>query len=87
MPPRFWGPGRPQTSTIRFRVPNNEGTLSYTYYPTGKVETIVSSNANGVKAAYTYDAQNRLSTVVDARLPDGNTTTYTISVRPNHLDS
>jgi YD repeat-containing protein len=51
------------------------------------VETIVSSNANGVKTAYTYDAQNRLSTVVDARLPGGNTTTYTVSVRPNHLDS
>jgi YD repeat-containing protein len=54
--------GRPQTSTIRLRVPNKEGTLSYTYYPTGKVETIVSSNPNGVKAAYTYDAQNRLAT-------------------------
>jgi RHS repeat-associated protein len=56
---------------------------SYTYYPTGKVETIVSSNANGVKAAYTYDAQNRLDTVVDARLPGANTTTYTYDPASN----
>ena len=41
------------------------------------METIVSSNANGVKAAYTYDAQNRLATVVDARLPGDNTSTFT----------
>jgi hypothetical protein len=41
------------------------------------VETIVSSNPNGVKTAYTYDAQNRLSTVVDARLPGDNTSTFT----------
>jgi RHS repeat-associated protein len=60
-----------------------EGTLSYTYYPTGKVETIVSSNPNGVKAAYTYDAQNRLATVVDARLPGANTTTYTYDPASN----
>ena len=74
--PRFWGPGRPQTSIIRFRVPNHEGTLSYTYFPTGKVETIVSSNPHGVSAAYTWDDQNRLSTVVDNNLSGQNTTTY-----------
>jgi RHS repeat-associated protein len=53
-----------------------EGTLSYTYFPTGKVETIVSSNPHGVSAAYTWDDQNRLSTVVDGNLPGQNTTTY-----------
>jgi RHS repeat-associated protein len=41
-----------------------EGTLSYTYYPTGKVETITSSNPHGVSAGYTWDDQNRLSTMV-----------------------
>jgi YD repeat-containing protein len=51
-----------------------EGTLSYTYYPAGQVETIASSNAHGVSVAYTYDDQNRLSTVVDNRLTSQNTT-------------
>ncbi len=53
-----------------------EGTLSYTYYSTGKVETISSSNANGANVSYTYDGLNRLSTVVDNRLPSNNTTNY-----------
>jgi len=53
-----------------------EGTLSYTYYPAGQVESIKSSNANGVSVAYTYDDLNRLSTVVDNRLTGNNTTTY-----------
>jgi RHS repeat-associated protein len=36
-----------------------------------------SSNTNGISVAYTYDSLNRLSTVVDNRLPAGqNTTTY-----------
>jgi RHS repeat-associated protein len=41
------------------------------------VETIASSNAHGVSVAYTYDGQNRLSTVVDNRLTGQNTTSYT----------
>jgi RHS repeat-associated protein len=53
-----------------------EGTLNYTYYSTGKVETIQSSNANGVSVSYTYDGLNRLSTVVDNRLSGSNTTSY-----------
>jgi len=53
-----------------------EGTLSYTYFPTGKVETITSSNPHGVSAAYTWDDQNRLQTVVDNNLPGNNLTTY-----------
>ena len=52
-------------------------TLGYTYYSTGKVESIQSSNANGVNVSYTYDGLNRLSTVVDNRLPGSNTTNYT----------
>ena len=51
--------------------------MSYTYYPVGQVETIASSNAHGVSVAYTYDGQNRLSTVVDNRLSGQNTTSYT----------
>jgi YD repeat-containing protein len=51
--------------------------LSYTYFPTGKVETIASSNPHGVSTAYTWDDQNRLSTVVDGNLSGQNTTTYT----------
>ena len=61
-----------------------EGTLNYTYYPTGKVETIVSSNANGASVLLTWDDLNRLSTVVDNRLPSGaNTTTYTYDPASN----
>jgi RHS repeat-associated protein len=41
------------------------------------VETINSSNANGVSVGYTYDDLNRLSTVVDNRLTASNTTSYT----------
>ena len=54
-----------------------EGNLTYHYYSTGKVETIQSSNPNGVNVSYTYDGLNRLSTVVDNHLPSNNTTTYT----------
>ena len=54
-----------------------EGNLTYHYYSTGKVESIQSSNANGVNVSYTYDGLNRLSTVVDNRLPGSNTTNYT----------
>jgi len=54
-----------------------EGTLSYTYYANGNVETIASSNPNGVSVTLTWDVLNRLSTVVDNRLPSGaNTATY-----------
>ena len=75
--PRIWAPGRPQPSTIHLSYPNQAGTLSYTYYPTGKVETINSSNAHGAWVGYTLDDQNRLSTVVDGNLQGENTTTYT----------
>ena len=54
-----------------------EGNLTYHYYSTGKVETIQSSNPNGVNVSYTYDGLNRLSTVVDNRLSSNNTTSYT----------
>ena len=58
--------------------------MSYTYYATGKVQTIVSSNPNGVSVSFTYDALNRLSTVVDNRLPMGaNTATYTYDQASN----
>jgi YD repeat-containing protein len=71
-----------QLSTVRFQRPlkcngvTPDGTLNYTCFPTGKVETIVSSNPHGVSATYAYDAQNRLNTVVDNRLSGNNTTTY-----------
>jgi YD repeat-containing protein len=57
-----------------------EVTLSYTYHPTDKVQTIPSSNANGASASYTYDTLNRLSTVVDSRL---GTTKYTYDPASN----
>ena len=41
------------------------------------MESIQSSNANGVNVSYTYDDLNRLSTVVDNRLPGSNPTNYT----------
>jgi RHS repeat-associated protein len=78
-----------------------EGTLNYTFYPNGKVESIVSSNPdgssnpNGISVAYTYDDLNRLSTVVDNRLQGNQTTTYSYDpasnvakvVAPNGLTS
>ena len=60
-----------------------EGTLSYTYLPSGKVETIVSSNPNGISVAYAYDDLNRLSTVVDNRLQGNQSTTYTYDPASN----
>jgi len=54
-----------------------EGTLSYTYDAAGHVASIQSSNAHGASVAYSYDVQNRLSTVVDNRMSGNNTTTYT----------
>jgi len=47
------------------------------------VETIASSNAHGVSAAYTYDDAGRLSTVVDNRLSANNTTTYSYDAASN----
>jgi YD repeat-containing protein len=60
-----------------------EGTLSYPSLPTGKVETIVSSNTNGAPVSYSYDDLNRLSTVVDNRLSGNNTTTYSYDPASN----
>jgi RHS repeat-associated protein len=55
-----------------------EGTLSYTYYASGNVESIASSSANGAWVTLTWDELNRLSTVIDNRLPSGaNTAVYT----------
>ena len=53
-----------------------EGTLNYTYDAAGHLASMTSSHANGVSVSYTYDSLNRLSTVVDARLPGNQTTTY-----------
>ncbi|HEY2170226.1 MAG TPA: RHS repeat-associated core domain-containing protein, partial [Candidatus Angelobacter sp.] len=44
------------------------GTLTYTHDAAGNVLTINSSNANGASLAYSYDADNRLSSVIDNRL-------------------
>lgn len=56
---------------------SSEGKRSYTYDAAGHVESIASSNTNGVSVSYSYDDLNRLSTVVDNRLSGQNTTTYT----------
>jgi len=42
-----------------------QGTLTYTYGPTGSLTSMASSNANGVSVTYTDDALNRLATVKD----------------------
>jgi RHS repeat-associated protein len=50
----------------------------------GNVASIYSSSVNGASMSYTYDSLNRLSTVVDNRLPAGqNTTTYTYDTASN----
>ncbi|MGA9129688.1 MAG: chitobiase/beta-hexosaminidase C-terminal domain-containing protein, partial [Terracidiphilus sp.] len=60
-----------------------EGTLRYTYYASGKVESITSSNANGTSVSYTYDDLNRLSTVVDGHLQGNQTTAYSYDTASN----
>jgi RHS repeat-associated protein len=60
-----------------------QGTLSYTYYANGQVETITSSNTGGASVSYTYDGLNRLSSVVDNNLPGENTTNYTYDPASN----
>jgi RHS repeat-associated protein len=73
-----------------------QGTLTYTYDATGNLASMRSSNTNGVWVEYTYDSLNRLSTVVDRRLPAGQqTTTYSYdpagnlvtATYPNGLES
>jgi len=58
------------------RLLTPEGTLSYTYYASGNVESIT-SNPSGVSVTYTDDDLNRLSTVVDGSLQGNQTTSYT----------
>lgn len=45
-----------------------EGTLNYTYDVHSNPLTIASANTNGASMIYTYDALNRLASVVDNRL-------------------
>ncbi|MGC2237821.1 MAG: PKD domain-containing protein [Pyrinomonadaceae bacterium] len=52
------------------------GALSYTYNETGNIETLRSSNSNGVSVDYAYDELNRLSSVKDNRLSGNQTTGY-----------
>ena len=55
-----------------------EDTLNYTFYASGNVESIASSNPNGVSVTLTWDDLNRLTSVIDNRLPSGaNTAVYT----------
>ena len=65
------------------REQSRPATLGYTYYSTGKVESIQSSNANGANVSYTYDDLDRLETVVDHRLTGNNTTTYSYDSASN----
>jgi YD repeat-containing protein len=52
-------------------------TPSYSQDTAGNIAATSSSNPNGAAVAFTYDNLNRLSTVVDNRLPVAqNTTTY-----------
>ena len=60
-----------------------EGTLSYTYDAAGNLPSMTSSNAHGTSVDYSYDDLNRLSTVVDSRLPASQTTAYTYDPASN----
>jgi RHS repeat-associated protein len=62
-----------------------QGTLTYTYYATGNLASMVSSNdpVHGMSVAYTYDNLNRLATVVDNRLVGQNTTQYSYNPASN----
>jgi len=67
-----------------------EGTLNYTYDAHGNVLTLASSNTNGASQSYTYDALNRLASVVDNRLlaqgAASGTTSYTYDAAGNLLN-
>jgi RHS repeat-associated protein len=58
-----------------------QGTLTYTYGPTGNLRSMTSSNANGVSVTYTEDALNRLATVKDNHQP--GTTSYNYDANGN----
>src|SRR6185312_9146323 len=62
-----------------------EGTLTYTYDPSGNVASIDSSNANGTSVAYAWDAANQLVSVTDNRLGGMTTAAYTATGRPASL--
>ena len=54
-----------------------QGTLTYTYTAVGNIVTVRSSNAEGVSVDYAYDNLNRLQTVTDNNLANGqNQTSY-----------
>lgn len=63
------------------QTPN--GTLFYTYNDAGNIETLRSSNANGVSVDYDYDELNRLESVKDNRLTGNQTTNYTFDAVGN----
>ena len=59
------------------------GTLTYSYDGTGNLASISSNHASGVLVSYTWDNQNRLSTVTDNRLQGQQTTTYSYDPASN----
>src|SRR5262249_1229741 len=50
-----------------------QGTLSYTYDPTGNLASMRSSHTDGVWVEYTWNAANQLETVTDRRIDPGVT--------------
>ena len=44
-----------------------QGALAYSYDLAGNLASTLSSNTNGTNVSYTWDANNRLQTVTDAR--------------------
>ena len=52
----------PQTDRL-LQKQTPEGTLNYTYDVAGNLKSLQSQNQNGASDAYTYDADNRLSTL------------------------
>lgn len=55
-----------------------QGAITYSYDKLGNIKTLRSSNANGASVDYDYDELNRVSRVLDNRLPQGaNNATYT----------
>ncbi|MFY9852402.1 MAG: hypothetical protein WAK26_00830 [Terracidiphilus sp.] len=65
-----------------------EGTLSYIYFPTGKVETMTSSNSNGASVTNTYNSLGQKTAMVTPTptTPAGDSSSTSLPVKCLYRD-